>query len=916
MSSHEYQKVMKIVDVLMDCEPAELEARIRKECSGDESLRREVEKLLAEDKPESSFLEESPLNALSLLPLAEEEDRFIGKQVGSYRITEEIGRGGMGAVYKAVRADDQYHTEVAIKLIKRGMDTDFVLRRFRNERQILANLNHPHIARLLDGGSTEEGLPYFVMEYIEGEPIDKYSDTQKLSITGRLKLFRAVCSAVQFAHQNLVIHRDLKPSNIIVTAEGSPKLLDFGIAKILRLESSLQTIEATATIFRVMTPEYASPEQVQGEHLTTRSDVYSLGVLLYELLTGHRPYRFKNRRPEEVARIICDQEPERPSTAVSRTDNLSTTDGAEEIRVTRESISEVRGGSPEKLQRLLRGDIDNIILKAMRKEPLDRYASVDEFSEDIGRHLAGLPVRARNQTITYQGLTFFKRNVARNWQTSLIVLLSVVLLVGAVAGLSAYLIRRRSEPAAGNLTIRSIAVLPFKYTGSGPEDNPMLGVGLTDTLITRLGQTRKLEVRPLSAVQTFLSGDVNPRPIGESLGVDVVLSGSIQREGETISITAEMVSVKDGSVLWKRLFSGKLQDILTVQNMISEEVAQALTLQLTEAERRTLTRHHTNNVKAYQLYVSGRYFWNKRTPEAYATAIEHFTQAVALEPEYAEAHSGLADAYALLSCVVEQFDKRAERMRIAKEQALKALNIDETLAEPHATLGFIAWHYEWDWEASDREFKRALELNPSYATAHQWYSLLLIRLGRTDEAVAEMRHARELDPLSAIIIQDYAEILYHARRYDEAIEAAHKTLELAPDNEYMRAIIAGAYYQKGAYQEYINQHEEKVRLTERKPDALRALAVAYFGVNRKSEGQKIFDELKLRGESVELDPLSTYYVFGEKKKLYQLLESEYKYRGAGITDIQNNPGWDDVRSDPRIQEYIRLTGLSQYQTVR
>lgn len=407
MNPGQYQRVMQIVDVLMDCGPEELEARISEECAGDDSLRREVEKLLAQDKPDSRFLEESPLTVLSSLPPDEEPDQFIGKHIGPYRLTEEIGRGGMGVVYKAVRDDEQYHTEVAIKLIKRGMDTDFILRRFRNERQILANLNHPNIARLLDGGTTEEGVAYFVMEYIEGEPINKYCDKRKLSTTVRLKLFRTVCGAVQYAHQNLVIHRDIKPSNILVTTDGTPKLLDFGIAKLLHDDSDA----LTATELRVITPEYASPEQVRGGPITTSSDVYSLGVLLYEVLTGHHPYHFKSRRPEEVARVISEVEPQRPSTAVSRfVKGTQKDETRDETTGTPEHVSSLREGSPEKLRRRLHGDIDNILLMALRKEPERRYASAQEFSEDIGRHLESLPVRARPDTFAYRAGKFVRRN--------------------------------------------------------------------------------------------------------------------------------------------------------------------------------------------------------------------------------------------------------------------------------------------------------------------------------------------------------------------------------------------------------------------------------------------------------------------------------------------------------------------------
>jgi eukaryotic-like serine/threonine-protein kinase len=397
-NEREYEHVMQIVDVLMDCEPSEREHRLNEECAGDESLRAEVEKLLAEDNPASRFLEESPLNAFAQ-PAPSVADQFVGQQVGSYRITEEIGSGGMGAVYKAARADDQYRTEVAIKLIKRGMDTDAVLRQFRNERQILANLQHPNIARLLDGGSTDTGLPYFVMEYIDGKPINLYCDEHNLTTLERLELFRTVCAALSYAHRNLVIHRDLKPSNILVTADGIPKLLDFGIAKLLHGETGATMTVATAVELRAMTPEYASPEQVRGEAITTSSDVYSLGVLLYELLTGHRPYRFKTRRPEEVARVISEVEPQRPSDSIADLrirDTETTTNPQPTV------------GNPKSL----RGDVDNIVLKALRKQPERRYSSVEQLSEDIRRHMEGLPVSARKDTVGYRTQKFIQRHRA------------------------------------------------------------------------------------------------------------------------------------------------------------------------------------------------------------------------------------------------------------------------------------------------------------------------------------------------------------------------------------------------------------------------------------------------------------------------------------------------------------------------
>jgi non-specific serine/threonine protein kinase/serine/threonine-protein kinase len=404
---------MEILGGAIEREPAEREAWLTSACAGDDALFEEVARLLSHEKTAHGFMEESPFG--KVVRLGEGERPFVGRRVGAYEIVGEVGRGGMGAVYLARRADEQFESLVAVKVIRRGMDTDDILRGFRNERQILAYLNHPHIAKLLDGGTTEDGLPYFIMEYVEGRPVKEYCDGRKLSVEERLKLFRKVCSAVSYAHQNLVVHRDLKPSNILVTADGVPKLLDFGIAKFLSPDNANH--EQTATNVRAMTPEYASPEQVRGERVTTASDIYSLGVILYELLAGRRPYRLGGRTPAEVAQLISESEPEKPSTAVSRVEEVESTDGlktdgAERKETGPQAISTLRDATPAELSRRLRGDLDNIVLKAMRKEPERRYASVEQFAEDVERHLAGLPVRARKDTFGYRTSKFVRRNKA------------------------------------------------------------------------------------------------------------------------------------------------------------------------------------------------------------------------------------------------------------------------------------------------------------------------------------------------------------------------------------------------------------------------------------------------------------------------------------------------------------------------
>lgn len=414
-----WQQVKDLLAQALEVEPAYRPAFLDQTCADDPDLRSEIEALLAANT-DAEFLNQ-PVAYTLREPLAPTR---IGRRIGAYQIVEEIGEGGMGEVYRAFRADDQYRKEVAIKLVRAGQDSRLVLARFKNERQVLAGLDHPNIARLLDGGTTEEGVPYFVMELIDGRPINEYCDAHRLPTSERVKLFLQVCSAVQYAHQRLIIHRDLKPGNILVNAEGVPKLLDFGIAKILDPSATSNTSDPTISIFRPLTPGYASPEQVKGETITTASDVYSLGVLLYELLTGHRPYRISSHAAHDIERAVCEFEPERPSMVLWRSE---TRESSESSAIgTPQSVSAVRDGSPQKLNRNLRGDLDNIIMMALRKEPQRRYASVDQFAADIRRHLEHLPVSASKDTVIYRASKFARRHKAGVIATAAIALTLVI----------------------------------------------------------------------------------------------------------------------------------------------------------------------------------------------------------------------------------------------------------------------------------------------------------------------------------------------------------------------------------------------------------------------------------------------------------------------------------------------------------
>ncbi|HWW82427.1 MAG TPA: protein kinase, partial [Vicinamibacterales bacterium] len=443
MTPERWLQIKAVLDTALDLPDHDRLSYLTRACGPDTSLRREVESLLEahgrgdvviEDLavafPGAAFagatefaLSGAADDTYSAHPSHESTER----QIGAYRVVREIGHGGMGTVFLAARADEAFRRQVAIKLVSRGPISDDAVQRFQSERQILADLDHPNIARLLDGGTTDDGAPYLVMEYVEGQTITEYCDARSLRTTDRLNLFRDVCAAVEYAHRRRVVHRDIKPGNILVTPDGVPKLLDFGIAKILSPNDgdgqSHQTVQ-------LLTPDYASPEQMTGKPITVTSDIYSLGVLLYELLSGHRPYRVDSRIPTALARAICDEQPEAPSTAIARVEDVPSTTGAGMVRLTPERVSGTRDNPPEKLRRRLAGDLDRIVLMALRKQPERRYRSVEQFSDDIARHMSGLPVVARHDSLVYRGGKFAARHPLA---TAAALLLTVATLFGAAA---------------------------------------------------------------------------------------------------------------------------------------------------------------------------------------------------------------------------------------------------------------------------------------------------------------------------------------------------------------------------------------------------------------------------------------------------------------------------------------------------
>ena len=549
MTSVRWKYVQELLERALAINVSDRSSWLEDVCGDDVLLRNEVESLLAAYTPAQDFLE-APLPTSIIRELEQAFNGLEGQRIGAYRIVREIGHGGMGTVYLATRSDDQYQKRVAIKVISRGMDTESVVHRFRRERQILAALDHPHIARLFDGGTTNEGRPYLVMEYIEGQALDSYCDARRLSIPQRLNLFRTVCSAVQYAHRNLIVHQDIKPTNILVTAEGAPKLLDFGIAKLLNPELGGLTLDRTAEA-RLITPEYASPEQIRGDPVTTAADVYALGVLLYRLLTGRHPYVIRSRAAQDWFRVVCDTQPEAPSVMVARPLDRSAA-VMQEGTTPEERPSEWHLSQSATLSRQLRGDLDNIILKALRKEPERRYSSPEQFSEDIRRFLERLPVSARRATFTYR----MQRFVRRQWIAVVAGVIVSVLLASSVGAVAWQARIARVERARADRRFNDVRKLANSYLfefhdaienlpGSTPARSLLVTRALEylNDLSKETGGDPDLERELATAYQRI--GNVQGQPAFANLGDSV---GALKSYANSLAIREKLVQNDPGSV--------------------------------------------------------------------------------------------------------------------------------------------------------------------------------------------------------------------------------------------------------------------------------------------------------------------------------------------------------------------------------
>ena len=833
VTAERWEFVKNLFESALDVDPADRSAFLEKECGGDDELLREVSSLLDSHDATGQFMESpiaslTPPSVIAPLPLPIDnptgaaDDPMIGQRLGAYQLVKEIGRGGMGAVYLAIRADNEFRKRVAIKLIRGGMESDFVIKRFRHERQILARLEHPNIARLIDGGTTPAGLPYFVMEYAEGEPLTRYCESRSLPTQQRLEIFLRACSAVHYAHRRMIIHRDLKPGNILVKEDGTPKLLDFGIAKLMDPDTSDNQAETTLAGYRIVTPAYASPEQMRGEPATVRSDIYALGVILFELVTGKRP----SSKPGE--------------------DPLSLPASA---------------GGDDESTRLLIQHLRTVVHRAVQPDPNERYESVETFTADIRRCMEGIAIP----------------NYA-----------SAATVMEAISG-----------PSPG-----SVAVLPFKLLGTDSTSDGYLGLGITDALITKLSNVGRISVRSTSAVMKYASL-TDPIAAGRELAVEFVLEGRVQKLGDRVRVTVQLVQVQTGNPVWAASFDEHFEDLLRVEDSISEQVAQALVPQLTGEERESLARAGTASAKAHQSYLRGRWHWNKNTEESLAQALVCFMQAIAEDPHYARAHAGVADYYVQLG--IRGGLPPSESFAAAKQSAHKALEIDPSLAEAHASLGFAVWAHESDAAMAAHHFQLAIALNPDYAPAHHWLGLLNSSRGRADMAIACIERARKLDPNRAILSADLALCYYHARRYQEAIMICERAMQSVGEDSELFATMALSYVREGDFDKALHAARRAADLTGEDIFSVAVLAEVEAAQGYRSRARSLLEQVL---ESAERRYVSgcvlalLHLACNEKDKALDQLERAWRDHDWWAVWLGVAPSWDPLRKNPRFQKLL------------
>jgi serine/threonine-protein kinase len=786
-----------------------------------------------------------------------------GVRLGPYEVAGALGAGGMGEVYRA--RDPRLSRDVAIKVLPQHLANDpDALARFEREARAVAALSHPNILAIYDVGS-DRGLSYAVMELLEGETLRSRLARGPLPCREAAEIGAAIADGLSTAHAKGIIHRDLKPENIFLTTGGRPKVLDFGLARHAPAgPADSETVATAATEAGTVlgTVGYMSPEQVRGQTAGAPADMFSLGCVLYEMVCGKRA--FARETAAQTMTAILEQPP-----------------------------APLSGAGPQ-----VPSDLDRAIMRCLEKDPAARTQSARDLSivlRDIARG-ADVPDLAPAR--------------AHTGKTPLVAL-ALVVAVAALAAVYYY----RGQAGRTN----SIAILPF-VNASGNPDMDYLGDGITESLINSLAQAPNLSVMSRTAVFRYKGRDADVQTVGQQLGVEAVLTGRVVQRGDNLSINAELVDVRNNRQLWGNQFNRKTGDLLAVQEEISNDISEGLRLRLTGEQKQRLVRRDTQNVEAYQLYLKGRYYWNKKTPDGFNRGIDYFQQAIDLDPNFAPAYAGLAACYTNLANYNFAFIPPREVWAKAKAAATKAIQIDDTLAAGHAALAIISYQWDWDWPNAEKEFQRAIALNPGAASTYEpnpastlhWYSHFLMTMRRTQESVQTGRQALDLEPLDRANIAHQGWYYLWTREYDRAIEPLKKAIQVDP-TPIPRWYLGLVYEQKGMYQEAIEQFRDCVRISNGLPSMIALLGHAYAVAGRHDEAQATLDQLRALAAQRYVPAYSLaaiYTALGHKDEAFAWLERAYDERDSWMDYIGLDPRLDPLRSDARFATLLQRINVS------